>query len=88
MLCRAVIEVLAAVAGASVGVCGLGIVRANGQNQAGRESLVRLTSAMDNLATRMDLLHTDMMARDREIFGRLSDLERSVARLEGHSDRN
>ena len=88
MLCRAVIEVLAAVAGASVGVAGLGIVRANSQSQAGRESLVRLTSAMDNLATRMDLLHTDMMARDREIFGRLSDLERSVARLEGHSDRN
>jgi hypothetical protein len=86
--CRAVIEVLAAVAGASVGVAGLGIVRANSQSQAGRESLVRLTSAMDNLATRMDLLHTDMMARDREIFGRLSDLERSVARLEGHSDRN
>ena len=82
------IEVLAAEAGASVGVAGLGIVRANSQSQAGRESLVRLTSAMDNLATRMDLLHTDMMARDREIFGRLSDLERSVARLEGHSDRN
>ena len=82
------VEVLAAVAGASVGVAGLGIVRANSQNQSGRESLVRLTSAMANLATRMDLLHTDMMARDREIFGRLSDLERSVARLEGHSDRN
>lgn len=80
------VEVLAAVAGASVGVAGLGIVRANGQNQAGRESLVRLASAMDNLATRMDLLHTDMMARDRETFGRLSDLEKAVARLEGHSD--
>ena len=80
------IEVLAAAAGASVGVAGLGIVRANSQSQAGRESLVRLTSAMDNLATRMDLLHTDMMARDREVFGRLSDLERAVARLEGHSD--
>ena len=88
MRCRAVIEVLAAVAGASAGVVGLGIVRANSQSQASRESLVRLASAMDNLATRMDLLHTDMMARDREIFGRLSDLERSVARLEGHSDRN
>ena len=82
------VEVLAAMAGASVGVAGLGIVRANSQSQASRESLVRLASAMDNLATRMDLLHTDMMARDREIFGRLSDLERSVARLEGHSDRN
>ena len=82
------VEVLAAMAGASVGVAGLGIVRANSQSQASRESLVRLTSAVDNLATRMDLLHTDMMARDREVFGRLSDLERSVARLEGHSDRN
>ena len=80
------VEVLAAVAGASVGVAGLGIVRANSQNQSGRESLVRLASAMDNLATRMDLLHTDMMARDRETFGRLSDLEKAVARLEGHSD--
>jgi len=81
-----VVEVLAAMAGASVGVAGLGIVRANGQSQASRESLVRLTSAMDNLAARMDVLHTDMMARDREIFARLSDLERSVARIEGHSD--
>ncbi len=72
--------------GASVGVAGLGIVRANSQSQAGREALVRLASAMDNLATRMDLLHTDMMARDRETFGRLSDLEKAVARLEGHSD--
>jgi hypothetical protein len=83
---RAVIEVLAAVAGASVGVAGLGIVRANSQSQTSRESLIKLTSAVDNLATRMDVLHSDLMARDREIFGRLSDLERSVARLEGHSD--
>jgi hypothetical protein len=83
-----VVEVFAAVAGASIGVAGLGIVRANGQNQTSRDSLVRLTSAVDNLATRMNVLHNDLTARDREIFGRLSDLERSVARLEGHSDRN
>ncbi len=82
-----VVEVFAAVAGASIGVAGLGIVRANGQNQTSRDSLVRLTSAVDNLATRMNVLHNDLTARDREIFGRLSDLERSVARLEGHSDR-
>lgn len=82
------VEVFAAVAGASIGVAGLGIVRANGQNQTSRDSLVRLTSAVDNLATRMNVLHNDLTARDREIFGRLSDLERSVARLEGHSDRN
>lgn len=80
------IEVLAAIAGASVGVAGLGIARANSQSQAGRDSLVRLTSAVDNLATRMNVLHNDLMARDREIFARIGELERSLARLEGHSD--
>ena len=83
-----VVEVFAAVAGASIGVAGLGIVRANGQSQTSRDSLVRLTSAVDNLATRMNVLHNDLMARDREIFARISELERSLARLEGHSDRN
>ena len=83
-----VVEVFAAVAGASIGVAGLGIVRANGQSQTSRDSLVRLTSAVDNLATRMNVLHNDLTARDREIFGRISDLERAVARIEGHTDRN
>jgi hypothetical protein len=83
-----VVEVFAAVAGASIGVAGLGIVGANRQNQTGRDSLVRLTSAVDNLATRMDVLHSDLRLRDQEIFARISELERCVARLEGHSDRN
>jgi outer membrane murein-binding lipoprotein Lpp len=83
-----VVEVLAAVAGASIGVGGLAIAGASRQNQTGRDSLVRLTSAVDNLATRMDVLHTDLRLRDQEIFARISELERSVARLEGHSDRN
>ncbi len=83
-----VLELLAAVAGASIGVAGLQIVGANRQSQTGRDSLVRLTSAVDNLATRMDVLHTDLRLRDQEIFARISELERCVARLEGHSDRN
>ena len=83
-----VVELLAAVAGASIGVAGLGFVGASRQSQTGRDSLVRLTSAVDNLATRMDVLHTDLRLRDQEIFARISELERCVARLEGHSDRN
>jgi len=83
-----VVEVVAAAVGASIGIAGLGIAGANRQNQTGRDSLVRLTSAVDNLATRMDVLHTDLRLRDQEIFARISELERSVARLEGHSDRN
>ena len=83
-----VVELLAAVAGASIGVAGLQVVGASRQSQTGRDSLVRLTSSVDNLATRMDVLHTDLRLRDQEIFARISELERSVARLEGHSERN
>lgn len=83
-----VVEVVAAAVGASIGIAGLGIAGVNRQSQTGRESLVRLTSAVDNLATRMDVLHTDLRLRDQEIFARISELERCVARLEGHSDRN
>ena len=83
-----VVEIWAAVAGASVGVSSAGITCINRQSQHGRDSLVRLTTAVDNLARRMDNLHADIRTRDQEIYARLSNLEQSVARLEGHSNRN
>ena len=83
-----VVEVWAAVAGASVGVASAGLTGLSRQSQQGRDSLVRLTTAVDNLASRLNVLHADIRTRDQEIFSRLSELERSVARLEGHSDRN
>lgn len=82
------VEIWAAVAGASVGVASAGLTGINRSSQQGRESLVRLTTAVDNLAGRMDVLHADIRTRDQEIFARLSNLEQSVARLEGHSNRN
>jgi len=44
-----VVEIWAAVAGASVGVASAGITGINRQSQHGRDSLVRLTTAVDNL---------------------------------------
>ncbi len=82
-----VVEIWAAVAGASIGVAASGVRGANRQNQDGRDSLVRLTSAVDNLASRMDVLHADLRVRDQELFARISDLEQNVARLEGHQNR-
>nr|BAR24402.1 unnamed protein product [uncultured Mediterranean phage uvMED]BAR39970.1 unnamed protein product [uncultured Mediterranean phage uvMED] len=81
------VEIWAAVAGASIGVAASGIKGANRDNQHGRDSLVRLTSAVDNLASRMDVLHADLRVRDQELFARISDLEQNVARLEGHQNR-
>ena len=82
------VEVWAAVAGASITVAGVGVSGLNRQTQTSRESLVRLTASVDNLSSRLDILHNDIKTKDMEVFARLNELERSVARLEGHSDRN
>ena len=82
-----VVEIWAAVAGASIGVAASGLKGASRESQHGRDSLVRLTSAVDNLASRMDVLHADLRVRDQELFARISDLEQNVARLEGHQNR-
>ena len=82
------VEGWAAGAGASVTVAGLGVSGLNRQSQQGRDSLVRLTTAVDNLSSRLQILHDDIKTKDVEVFARLNELERSVARLEGHSDRH
>ena len=82
------VEVWAAVAGASVTVAGLGVSGLNRQTRQGQDSLIRLTTAVDNLSRRLDVLHGDIRSKDIEVFARLNELERSVARLEGHSDRH
>ncbi len=82
------VEIWAAVAGASVGAAALCVRGAGRENLQGRDTLVRLTSAVDNLASRMDVLHADLRVRDQELFARISDLEQNVARLEGHANRN
>lgn len=76
------VEIWAAVAGASITVAGLGVTGLSRQNQQSRESLVRLTSSVDNLANRLDVLHNDIKTKDIEVFQRIGDLERAVARLE------
>ena len=82
------IEVWAAIAGASITVAGVGVSGVNRQSRAGQDSLIRLTAAVDNLSGRLDILHNDIKTKDMEVFARLNELERSVARLEGHTDRH
>lgn len=82
------VEVWAAVAGASITVAGLGASGLSRQTRQGQDSLIRLTAAVDNLSGRLDILHNDIKTKDMEVFARLGELERCVARLEGHSDRN
>ena len=82
------IEVWAAICGASITAAALGFSGFTRQNQQGRDSLVRLTTAVDNLTSRLDLVHQDIRQTNQEVFERLRTLESSVARLEGPSKQN
>ena len=82
------VEVWAAVAGASITTAFMGISGFSRQSRQAQDSLIRLTIAVDNLTGRLDVLHNDIKTKDMEVFARLNELERSLARLEGHSDRN
>jgi hypothetical protein len=77
-----VIEVLAAVTGASITVAAMGMTGASRRNVEGRDAVIRLTEAVTNVAARLDDLHVDLKADRRETFTRLNDVEQRVAKLE------
>lgn len=82
------VEILAAVSGASITLAGIGISGMSRQNQQSRESMIRLATAVENLTNRLDVLHADIKNKDAEVFARLGSVEQSIARLEGHANRN
>ena len=82
------VEIWASAAGSAVTVAGLAVSGLRTQSQQGRDSLVRLTVAVDNLSRQLDVLHTDMKSVDQEIFARLGALEQAMAKVEGHANRN
>lgn len=82
------VEILAAVSGASITLAGIGISGLNRQNQQDRVSMIRLATAVENLTSRLDELHADIKNKDAEVFARLGSAEQSIARLEGHANRN
>ena len=76
------IEILAAVTGASISVTAMGAMGFSRRNSEGREAVIRLTSAVESVAARLDELHVDLKADRREFFARLNDVEQRIAKLE------
>jgi hypothetical protein len=77
-----VIEVIAAALGASITVGAMGIGSMGRRANEGRDAVIRLTLAVENVATRLEELHVDIKADRRETYGRLNGLEQRVAKLE------
>jgi hypothetical protein len=77
-----VIEVLAALAGASVTVAAMGIGGASRRNDEDRRAVIKLTAAVEHVATRLETLHLDVKANSHETFSRLNEIEQRLAKVE------
>ncbi len=76
------IEILSAVAGASISVAAMGMFGYSRRNEEASAAIVRLTSAVEHIATSLETLHIDIKETNREMFQRLNQVENRVSKLE------
>ena len=81
------IELIAAALGALLGVGGTGAIMtlsgAAKRNTESREAVIRLTSAVESIAGKLEELHLDMKADRKEIYARLNKHGERITLLEG-----
>jgi demethoxyubiquinone hydroxylase (CLK1/Coq7/Cat5 family) len=76
------IEVFAAVAGASISVAAMGAMGFSRKSDEARDAVIRLTSAVEHIATQLEVLHIDIKEDRKETFTRLNTVEQRVTKLE------
>ena len=76
------IEILAAAAGASMSIAAMGFFGYSRRNEEASAAIVRLTSAVENIASSLNILHVDIKESNREVFTRLNQVENRVTKLE------
>jgi len=81
-----VIEIYAAVIGASIGIAGMTASGIGKRSTESRETVIRLTVAVENIAEKLDQLHQDMRADRVEIYSRLNNCETRITSLEARPD--
>lgn len=89
------IEIYAAILGATLGIAGMNISGFTRRTSESREAVIRLSAGLESIASKLEELHQDMKAEKvqantdrREIYERLNDhgnrlsvLESSKARI-------
>ena len=78
------IELIAAAAGGIIAIAGQGVLNRLGRSDEARDAVIRLTSAVEHIATQLEALHNDMKEDRKEIYGRLGTIELRVTKLEVH----
>ena len=65
------IEIAAAVVGASVTMAGISFQSMSKRNSEAREAVIRLSIAVEQIGIKLEELHDDMRDHNKEIYGRL-----------------
>lgn len=80
------IEIYAAILGALLGVGGTGAIMTlsgfSRRNTESREAVIRLTSAVESIAGKLEELHQDMKADRKEIYTKLNEHGNRITLLE------
>ena len=67
------IEIYAAILGASIGIAGMSVSGFTRRTSESREAVIRLTAAVESIAGKLEELHQDMRADRKEIYSRLNE---------------
>ena len=83
------IEIYAAILGASIGIAGMSVSGFTWRTSESREAVIRLTAGVESIATKLEDLHQDLKAEKvqantdrREIYERLNDHGNRITVLE------
>lgn len=76
------IEIYAAVLGASIGIAGMSVSGFTRRTSESREAVIRLTMAVESIAGKLEELHQDMRADRKEIYSRLNEQGERLTVLE------
>ena len=79
------IEIYAAVLGASIGIAGMSVSGFTRRTSESREAVIRLTMAVESIAGKLEELHQDMKADRKEIHTKLNLHDNRLSLLEGRT---
>jgi len=76
------VELIAATVGGCVAIAGQGILGKLSRSSDARDAVIRLTTAVEHIATQLEQMHADMKEDRKETYGRLSTVEQRLSKLE------
>lgn len=81
------IELVAAVAGAMIGLAGISVGSVIKRSSESRDIITKLSIGIEHIGAELQALREDMKEDRHEVFGRLGDAEQRISALEATNPR-